>query len=162
MNRTFLLTAIVITLVISGCSSAQKDPKKIFDKMHWIEGKWVSTDVTNYSEIWKRVNDTCYQGLSVSPSESDSLVEERPRIVLRNNSILFISEIEEQTIEGLTQDFPMTSTSSDTLVFATKGQNYPNTITYKKMSDSLIKVVVERKNAEGPIKFVYTLKKQIK
>ena len=159
MNRIMLFTAIVVTLIISGCSNTPGDSKKIFDKMHWIEGKWVSTDVPNYSEVWKRVNDTCYEGLSISPTESDSLVEERPKIIRRSDSIYFISEIEEQTIEGLTQDFVMTSNSTDTVVFANNDNNYPNRITYKKINDTIMKVNVERKSLEGPIKFEYTLKK---
>jgi hypothetical protein len=160
MNRTGLFTAIVVILVISGCSNAQDDAKKIFNKLQWIEGKWVSTDVQNYSEVWKRVNDTLYEGLSYAPSQSDSLVEERPKIVRRNDSIYFVSEIEEQTIEGLSQDFVMTSHSNDTVVFANNGNNYPNRITYKRINDSVMKVNVERKSADGQIKFEYTLKKK--
>jgi len=159
MNRIRLFTAIVVILVISGCSNSQGDAKKIFNKLQWIEGKWVSTDVQNYSEVWKRVNDTLYEGLSYAPSLSDSLVEERPKIVRRNDSIYFISEIEEQTDEGLTQDFVMTSKTTDTLVFANNGNNYPNRITYKRINDSILKVKVERKSLEGQIKFEYTLKK---
>ena len=159
MNRTSLLEAVVITVVLCSCSSAQNESKKVFDNLHWIEGKWVSSDVVNYTEIWKRVNDTCYEGLSITPVDSANLVEERPKIVRRNDSIHFISEVEEQTVEGQTQDFVMTSKSPDTLVFANKGVNYPNQITYKKINDTLMKVDVERKNAEGPIKFEYTLKK---
>ena len=159
MSRIILFSAIVVTLIIGGCKNNSGDTKKIFDKMHWIEGKWVSTDVPNYSEVWKRVNDTCYEGLALSPAESDSLVEERPKIVRRNDSIYFISEIEEQTIEGLTQDFTMTSSSTDTLVFTNKGNNYPNRITYKRMNDTIMKVNVERTNIEGPVKFEYTLKR---
>ena len=159
MNRTGFFTAIVVILVISGCSNSQGDAKKIFNKLQWIEGKWVSTDVPNYSEAWKRANDTCYEGLSYAPSQSDSLVEERPKIVRRNDSIHFISEIEEQTVEGLTQDFVMTSNSIDTVVFANNGYNYPNRITYKRINDTLMKVNVERKSLEGQIKFEYTLKK---
>jgi len=159
MNRTRLFTAIVVILVVSGCSNTHGDSKKIFDKLQWIEGKWVSTDVQNYSEVWKRVNDTVYEGLSYAPSQSDSLVEERPKIVRRNDSIYFISEIEEQTVEGLTQDFVMTSNTTDTLVFANNGYNYPNRITYKRINDTIMKVNVERKYIEGQVKFEYTLKK---
>ena len=159
MNRTFLIGAVVITLVVCSCSSAQNESKKVFDKLQWMEGKWVSSDVANYTEIWKRVSDTCYEGLSVSPVDSANLVEERPKIVRRNDSIHFISEIEESTVEGQTQDFVMTSKSPDTLIFANNGVNYPNRITYKRINDTLMKVVVERKNTEGPIKFEYTLKK---
>ena len=159
MNRIILFSVIVITLMISACNKSGGESKKIFDKIHWIEGKWVSTDVQNYSEVWKRVNDTCYEGLALSPAKSDSLVEERPRIVRRNDSIFFISEIEEQTIEGLTQNFVMTSSSDDSMVFANNDKNYPNRITYKRMNDTIMKVNVERKSLEGPIKFEYTLKK---
>jgi hypothetical protein len=159
MNRKRLFTAIVVILVVSGCSSSHGDSKMIFNKLQWIEGKWVSTDVQNYSEVWKRVNDTLYEGLSYAPTQLDSLVEERPKIVRRNDSIYFISEIEEQTIEGLTQDFVMTSNSTDTVVFTNNGNNYPNRITYKRINDTLMKVNVERKSAEGQIKFEYTLKK---
>lgn len=159
MNRTFLIDAVFITLVLCSCSSAQNDSKKIFNKLSWIEGKWVSSDVANYSEIWKKANDTCYEGLSVSPVDSANLVEERPKIVRRNDSIHFISEVEESTVEGQTQDFVMISKAPDSLVFANKDVSYPNQITYKKINDSLMKVIVERKNTEGPIKFEYTLKK---
>ena len=159
MNSIRLFTAIVVILVVSGCSSSHGDSKKIFDKLQWLEGKWVSTDVPNYSEVWKRINDTCYEGLSYAPSDSDSLVEERPKIVRRNDSIHFISEIEEQTVEGLTQDFVMISHSNDTVVFANNSNNYPNRITYKRINDTLMKVNVERKSLEGQIKFEYTLKK---
>lgn len=159
MNRIILLTAIVTIVVISGCSSSIIDSKKLFNDLHWMEGKWVSIDVKNYTEIWKRVNDTCYQGLSISPADSDSLVEERQQIVLRQNSIHFINEIEEQTEEGVSQDFKLISNSSDSLVFSNNGLNYPNRITYKRMNDTLIKVYVERKGPENQIKFEYTLKK---
>jgi subtilase family serine protease len=155
MNRTIVFTSLVILLLMSGCSNS----KKSFDKLSWIEGKWESTDVKNYFEVWKRVNDTCYEGLSVSPTESDSLVEERSKIVRINDTIHFISEIEEQTVEGLTQDFVLTSSSPDSMVFSNKDLHYPNMITYKKMNDTLLKVAVEHKNTEGPIKFEYTLKK---
>lgn len=127
--------------------------------MSWIEGKWVSTDVNNYTEVWKRVNDTCYQGLSMSPADTDSLVEERLQIVLRKNAIHFINKIEEQTEEAMTQDFVLITNTPDSLVFSNKGLNYPNKITYKKISETIIKVNVERNGDVNPIKFEYTLKK---
>jgi len=159
MNRILLLTALVTIVVISGCNSRIIDSRKLFDNLNWMEGKWVSIDVNNYSEVWKRINDTCYQGLSISPSETDSLVEERQHIVLRKNTIHFINEIEEQTEEGMTQDFVLITNTPDSLVFSNKGSNYPNRITYKKMSDTLIKVYIERNGDENQIKFEYTLKK---
>ena len=145
--------------VISGCSSSNIDSNKLFNNLRWMEGKWVSVDVANYSEIWKRVNDTCYQGLSISPADSDSLVEERQKIVLRKNVIHLINEIEEQTEEGTTQDFELISNSRDSIVFSNNGLNYPNQITYKRINDNLIKVNVERKGDANQIKFEYTLKK---
>ena len=159
MNRIILFTAFVAIILISGCSSRMIDSKKTFNNLTWMEGKWVSTDVINYTEIWKRPNDTCFQGLVISQAGSDSLVEERPQIVLRNNTIHFISEIEEQTEEGVTQDFELISNSSDTLVFANSSSNYPNQITYKKMNDTLMSVKVERQGGTNQIKFEYTLKK---
>jgi hypothetical protein len=159
MNRIILLTTIVVMFVISGCDNRIIDSKKKFNNLHWMEGKWVSTDVTNYSEIWKRINDTCYDGLSISHVDSDSLVEEREQIVLRNNAIHFINEIEEQTEEGVKQDYELNSNTPDTLVFFNNGMVYPNRITYKKINDTLMKVYIERKGGEDQIKFEYTLKK---
>lgn len=159
MNRILLLTALVTIVVISGCNSRIIDSKKLFNNLNWMEGKWVSTDVNNYTEVWKRINDTCYQGLSISPSETDSLVEERQHIVLRKNTIHFINEIEEQTEEGMTQDFVLITNTPDSLVFSNKGLNYPNRIIYKKMSDTTIKVYVERNGDQSHMKFEYTLKK---
>ena len=159
MNKILLLTALVTIVVVSACSSRIIDSKKLFNNLNWMEGKWVSTDVNNYTEVWKRINDTCYQGLSMSPADSDSLVEERLQIVLRKNAIHFINKIEEQTEEALTQDFVLITNTPDSLVFTNKGLNYPNRITYKKLSDNLIKVNVERNGDENQIKFEYTLKK---
>ena len=159
MNRIFLSTAIVVFLVLSSCNSMQNDSKKTFNNLHWLEGKWKSNDVTNYTEIWKRVNDTCYEGLSLNSDASDSLVEERPKIVMRHNSILFVSEIEEQTVEGLTRDFALKSSSPDSLVFTNNAANYPNMITYKKISDTTLKVRMDRKSSDGLIQFEYTLQK---
>ena len=124
-----------------------------------MEGKWVSTNVTNYSEVWKRINDTCYEGRSISNINTDSLVEERQQIVLRKNVVLFINEIEEQTEEGVKQVYELTSNTPDTLLFSNNGMVYPNRITYKKMNDTMMKVKVERKGGENQIKFEYTLKK---
>lgn len=158
-NRIILLTTIVVIIVISGCNSRKIDSKRMFNNLRWMEGKWVSTDVANYIEIWKRTNDTCYEGLSVSHADSDSLVEERQQIVLRNNVIHLINEVEEQTEEGVTQVYDLTSHTPDTLVFSNNGMVYPNRITYKKINDTIVKVNVERKGDENQIKFDYTLKK---
>ena len=159
MNRIISLTAVVTFLVISGCSSSIIDTRKLFDNLHWMEGKWVSIDVKNYTEVWKRINDTCYQGLSLSPADTDSLVEERLQIVYRQDAIHFINKIEEQTEQGMTQDFKLISNSPDSLVFSNNGLNYPNRITYTRINDNMIKVYVERKGDENQIKFEYTLKK---
>ena len=159
MNKILLLTALVTIVVVSGCSSSITNSKKLFNNLNWMEGKWVSTDVNNYTEVWKRINDTCYQGFSMSPADKDSLVEERLQIVLRKNTIHFINKIEEQTEEAMTQDLVLITNTPDSLVFTNKGLNYPNRITYKKLSDTLIKVNVERAGDENQIKFEYTLKK---
>lgn len=136
----FLLAlAAFISCKKTDADDSDNNEKDKIKTAHWLIGKWEtrSADGT-FTETWKKANDSTYNGQSFFLKGKDTIHYET----------IVLQQIEEQlsyntNIRGQNQDKPvafvLTETKENQLVFENPKHDYPQKISYTKVSkDSLV------------------------
>ncbi|MEZ7498936.1 DUF6265 family protein [Flavobacterium sp. Arc3] len=138
------ITFLVLITIFVSCKKTDSDDsdKNEKDKIktaRWMQGQWEnkSTDGT-LTETWKKVNDSTYNGQSFFLKGKDTIHYET----------IVLQQIEDQlsynaNVRGQNQDKPvaflLTETKENQLVFENPKHDYPQKISYTKVSkDSLV------------------------
>ena len=140
MTKPFQVLAIIVILICTSCNNAVKLPD--IKKAGWLTGTWKnsSPDGTSF-EIWGVENDTTYSGKSFIVRGTDTLPLETFKLKRTGNDIFFIPTVNEQN-GGQPVFFKLTSPIGDKLVFENMKHDYPQKITYTKISNDSILAVI--------------------
>lgn len=113
----------------------EKEQGRKLDMLSWLEGTWKGkVDSVAFAEIWKRVDDSTFSGTGMVISGQDTAIVEQLQLALRNDTIYYIA-----TVSGQRVVFTMTSMTADRYVFENPAHDFPQVITYTKVSeDSLV------------------------
>jgi len=145
MNNTLLPVAVIaLLIVILSCNNkvSQKTvapQKQPINRAAWLIGAWENktTRGTLY-ESWQRENDSTFAGKSYFLKEKDTVVLETVFIEQRNANLFYIPTVKGQNNEQPVT-FALTSSSDTLLVFENAAHDFPQKITYTRMSsDSLL------------------------
>jgi hypothetical protein len=139
-------TALVCTLIActpSKTKESKRSQRSVdFIQTSWLIGTWINTSQrsTNY-EVWKKANDSTLVGRSYAVQGADTISFEHIKLVLQGNEIHYIPTVPDQN-SGMPVTFTMTFLDSNKLVFENREHDFPQTITYLKVSqDSLVAVI---------------------
>ena len=147
--KTFA-SLLLITLLICFASSltlvsCQNQSEKKFDKlekMEWLVGNWEQKlpDGT-LKETWTKQNDSTFSGDSYFINTKDTVHFESIMLTQKGGNLTYsatvIGQNDEQAI-----DFKLTSETGNTFTFENPAHDYPQKITYKKVSsDRLIAII---------------------
>jgi hypothetical protein len=105
----------------------------------WLTGCWAnkSGKTTSY-ELWKKINDTLYEGKSFTIKGDDIAVDETMQLVERENDLWYIPTVKAQN-NGKPVPFKLISSDNKQLVFANPEHDFPQKIAYTQIStDSLV------------------------
>ena len=148
----YLLLGSFISCSIIGCGNKKvKDDHLIQKKtyaqiigLNWILGSWESDSKDGlFTEKWVVKNDSVYSATSVGlGTAKDTLFVENITIEQRGNDIYYIPTVNNQN-EGKPVFFKCTNCSAQetkypTISFENPLHDFPQTITYKLIGDSLI------------------------
>ena len=135
---------IIVALLLQSCNKydAKNKLTKEYEelkKANWFIGDWENiTNEMEMKEIWKQKNDSCFSAESFVTVKKDTVFYEKVDLLQRNDSLFYIVSVKEQNNEKPVS-FYMTKATENELVFENPKHDYPNKITYKKMtSDSLV------------------------
>lgn len=109
------------------------------EQASWLLGAWFNESAkgVNY-EQWKKYNDTIFVGKSYSIQGGDTTSLEHIKLVQNGNEINYVPTIPDQNM-GMPVTFKMIFINDDKLVFENPSHDFPQTITYTKLSeDSLV------------------------
>lgn len=149
MKKTTLLLAAfaVVSCQERNESSAQYgEPQEIetktyeqLEKVNWLVGEWGNTSKEgNLTETWKQENDSTLLGESYVTIEIDTVFYEKVVLQQKNDSLFYTVKAKGQNNEKPVS-FYLSSASGNQLVFENPKHDFPNKITYNKISnDSLV------------------------
>jgi hypothetical protein len=143
-NKYFM--AIVSLIIFSAWTTKQTNDLKI---AAWLIGTWENkTQKGSIYETWIKTNDKEFSGKSYIIKEKDTIVFENIRCVWEQDGLFYIPEVKNQN-EGLPVRFASKTISETQLVFENPQHDFPQLISYTKMSeDSLVAEISGTKNGQ--------------
>lgn len=147
MKRYYRLNVIWIAfwLFLSGCTLNKQEPpaapkQQLFD---WLPGIWeFSAGEVRMAEQWKRIDSTNLEGASWYITRGDSLLMEKLRITECDSGTYYFAEVSSQN-QGRRIDFRLTSSEQNQWVFENPGHDFPQKITYERISSDSLKASIE-------------------
>ena len=129
-----LFTLFISSLLFLDCTS-QSEP---IENAQWLIGTWENkTPEGNLYETWEKVNDKELFGKSYFLKNTDTVLFETVQLIQKENRLFYIVKTTGQN-ENLPVSFGSTDITEGRLNFENKEHDFPQRITYKKISsDSL-------------------------
>lgn len=153
MNR-HKISAIILSsfvLAISSCDNATDTPpvaetsatvttavappapEQPINKLHWLAGWWQNVDKGISFEEWKLTENGNLSGTSGYIKGKDTIVSETVSLEQRGDAVIYIPIVKDQN-NGQPVPFTLTSAIGDSFVFENPKHDFPDKITYKKLS----------------------------
>lgn len=157
-QNTTLLAAITLTLAFTSCqkketTATETTPaSKVFaqlNKASWLVGEWGNTSKEGVlTETWTTENDSTYTGKTYFITGKDTAFTETIQLMEKNNELHYMPTISDQN-EGKQVTFLMTSATDKQLVFENKEHDFPQKITYNKITnDSIVAEIFGMKDGK--------------
>ena len=125
--------------------------KQVIDmeKMSWLLGTWENTRPKgSIFETWTKTNNDEYMGKSYMIKGQDTIVFENIQLANEQTGLFYIPIVKNQN-KGLPIRFAAKTISENQLVFENAKHDFPQIISYTKISiDSLIAVISGTKNGK--------------
>ena len=131
-----ILTAFCFAslLTIMSCKSKPDDKFEKLEKLDWLLGTWeqILPDGT-LIESWTKENDSTFLGKNLFINEKDTIHAESIVLTQKNDKLLYIPIVNGQNNDEPTT-FTLTSDTENIFCFENLAHDYPQKITYKKLS----------------------------
>ncbi|MBX9806281.1 MAG: hypothetical protein K2X95_00630 [Flavobacteriaceae bacterium] len=152
-----VILSLLILLFFTSCQKS-KEVSKIVGA-DWLLGKWEhKSDEGNLLEIWKKVNDSIYNGESYFIKGEDTLHFEKIQMKQKGEDLFYIA-----TVKGQNNDKPITFNHNieveKQLVFENPKNEYPKKIIYNPIAKDRIFIEVSGIQQNKPSSIRYSLKK---
>ncbi len=136
------LTGLILSCGNSGESKTVEKPARNYDKIEnagWLTGLWENHyPEGKASEQWKKLNDSTLVGSSHFIAGGDTVSSESIRLEQHAEDLFYIPIVQGQNA-GQPVSFKLTSSSAGQLVFENPAHDFPQKITYVRISgDSLV------------------------
>lgn len=154
--RVQRLTLALCFLVLCSCTNQKINN---FKKLDWLIGTWENKNQKgSIYENWGKKNDHELLGKSYIVKGEDTVVCESIRIVQEQNGLFYIPTVKNQN-DSLPVRFLAKSVSETTLIFENPKHDFPQIISYEKISnDSLVAENSGTKNGQE-IKQTFPMKR---
>jgi sarcosine oxidase delta subunit len=142
-KNTIALWAML--LFIGACNAPEKAPlpqaaaDAVITKANWIIGKWKNSSPQGVAtEIWEKQNDSTFAGKSYFVAGKDTVSSETLVLKQTGNTLQYIPQVKNQN-DGKAIVFNMTTANDSLLVFENPAHDFPQKISYTKITrDSLV------------------------
>ncbi|MGU3375736.1 DUF6265 family protein [Chryseobacterium sp. M5A1_1a] len=133
--KTKLILITIGVLIMGSWTQKQGEIKK----MEWLLGTWeTKTPKGSLYETWTKKSNTEFQGESYYLKNKDTLTFESVRLVEKGNKLHYIVSVKGQNNEQPVDFVSKSGSNSTSLIFENQQNDFPQTITYKKIrKDSL-------------------------
>ncbi len=147
--KTISKCFIAILSFIILCAWATKQENDI-KKAEWLIGTWENkTPKGSIYETWSKIDNNELSGKSYIVKEMDTIIFETIRLVEEQDEMFYIPIVKNQN-DGLPIRFASKSISESQLVFENMQHDFPQFISYIKItSDSLVAEISGKKNGQA-------------
>ena len=129
--------AVLLTL----CTCTVKNPSNI-KKTEWLIGTWEhKTSKGSIYETWRKAAGNELVGKSYVIKNKDTILFENIRLVHEQGELVYIPAVKDQN-EGTPIRFEGKKISETHLVFENKTHDFPQVISYKKISEDSLKAEI--------------------
>lgn len=155
MKKAALLLILILTL--SACKKSNEGSKILV--ADWLPGKWENkTPDGNLLEIWKKTNDSVYDGASYFIKGKDTLHFETIQLIQKGENLSYVS-----TIRGQNNDKPISfihiAENEKQLVFENSKNDYPKKIVYSLITKDSLSIEISGIQQGKPSLEKYSMKK---
>jgi hypothetical protein len=136
------ITAGIVLLLFS-CSNSKRISNNQSRLPQWLLGSWQQSTgkANNLREIWIKKNDRELSGKTVKINGADTILLETITILQAKDSLYYIPAVSDQN-NGLPVRFYCSEQTDGLLVFENPQHDYPQKITYKKITtDSIVATI---------------------
>ncbi len=135
-TRTIFILSILGLFILNAWTAREAGD---LQKAGWLIGTWKNTTPKgSIFETWSRTGSNELSGKSYMLKEQDTIVFESIRLVQQEEGIFYIPVVKDQN-NGAAVRFAATTVSETRLVFENPQHDFPQVISYTKISgDSLI------------------------
>ena len=114
-------------------------------KLSWLVGSWklATPDGTAY-EVWKKDNETTFSGKSFFVKGKDTIPQETISLQETAEGLCYIPTVHDQN-GGKPVSFALTVADNGTFVFENPAHDFPQKITYRKITDDSLYAAISGK-----------------
>lgn len=152
MKNTVIAAAALLLLAACKQQHKETDPPEIplnITNAAWLLGTWKNNaDGEDYTETWKKVNDSVFHGEAFVLKNNDTTFHETVVLAEANGSMGFTVTAHGQNDEQPIR-FEMTSITQKEMIFENPKHDFPTKIIYTQVTpDSLVAVISGRQNGK--------------
>lgn len=143
MKKKLSLAVLIAANLTFSCSQEESkiistSSTTLIDQSSWILGQWQNLSVEGeVYESWEKLNDSTYKGLSFFVRGTDTLSKEILSLEQRGKDLFYVPTVNNQN-NGKPVTFKLTSASENQLVFENPIHDFPQKITYTKITEDSI------------------------
>jgi hypothetical protein len=149
MKKTIpLLYTVALTTAFISCQKKENTETNIqgptpktfaqIEKANWLIGEWANTSKEGVlTETWTKENDSTFLGKTYFITGKDTAFTESIQLMQKEDQLLYIPTVSDQN-KGKHVSFTLTTSSEKQLVFENKEHDFPQKITYNKISNDSI------------------------
>jgi hypothetical protein len=149
-----ILVASILLLTALSCHPHRTSPYDV--PLQLLEGEWEESPGIGYRETWQRTGNKMIGAGYMHSGASFSQVEEL-NMTIADSTIIYQAIVFNQNA-GQQIDFYLKHFSDSTLVFENAKHDFPNSIAYQFINDSLLSIKVQS-FTDSTVGFEFTLKK---
>jgi hypothetical protein len=138
-TKIYSITFAALILSAGSCKKTADTTSRQIIKAEWLIGSWENNnDMGNLSENWEKINDSVFHGTSHFIKGKDTLFSESVELTQKGADLMYSPQVKGQN-NDLPVTFKMTSATANELTFENPAHDFPQKITYKRITkDSIV------------------------
>jgi hypothetical protein len=137
--KKITISALLLSVILMSCNGSKPTQTRQLEKAEWLVGEWENkSPFGNLSESWQKQNDSLFNGQSFFIKGKDTIHSEAIVLSELKGVVTYSPQVKGQN-DDKPVDFKMTSATDKQLVFENPTHDFPQKITYTKITnDSLV------------------------
>jgi hypothetical protein len=158
--KHILFSALLLSAILAACNSNKTAQPRQITKADWLIGSWENkSEYGDLSESWQKENDSVYKGQSFFIKRKDTIHSEAIVLSEINGEVSYSPQVKGQNNDKPV-DFKMTSATDKQLVFENPAHDFPQKITYTKITNDSLVAEISGKQQGKPMSEKYPMKRK--
>jgi len=156
----FIVSTVLLSAVIISCNGNKAEKSNEIKKADWLIGDWENKSPQgDLSESWQKINDSVYKGQSYFIKGKDTLHFESIVLSETGGAVKYSPQVKGQN-DDKPVDFKLTSATDKQLVFENPAHDFPQKITYAKVTNDSLVVEISGMQQGKPASEKYPMKRK--